>query len=86
MTEDERKRAEAERVRAYRNKLRGGPPHEPLSCGTYAAARRHLRNGVKRSELDPACKTALAEEQHKWYVNRRDRLASTSASHPEGEA
>lgn len=52
----------AERQRAYRDRLRGGPPREPEPCGTVAAARRHQRAG---EQLDDACRDA-------WRAYRRE--------------
>jgi hypothetical protein len=46
----------AEAARRYRDKLRGGPPREPMACGTRAAAMRHRRNG------ETVCDACLAAE------------------------
>lgn len=46
----------------------GRPRTQP--CGTYAAARRHLRAGEPLCE---PCRQALADAQHAWYTARKKR-------------
>lgn len=48
--------SDAERMRRYRARLRGGPVRTPQPCGTYAAARRHERRG---EPLDELCHQAM---------------------------
>lgn len=48
----------AEVQRAYRDKLRGGPPREPEPCPSVAAARRHQRAG---EEMCSGCRVVWRE-------------------------
>lgn len=64
----------AERQRLARERKKNGTPYEPdlRPCGTYAAARRHERNG------EPVCEACL--EARRAYIAekakaRRARLA-----------
>jgi hypothetical protein len=61
---------EAERAKAYRDRLRGSEPRSLLPCGTYAAAKRHRR---KNEPLDRACLDALAEYQRQFNSKRSAR-------------
>jgi hypothetical protein len=62
----------AESQRAYRDRLRGGPPRELAPCGTYAAWMRHRRHGEEPCE---SCREAYNAHQRKMYAERR-RLES----------
>jgi len=63
---------DAEYARRYRDKVRGGPPHEPEPCGTRAAAQRHRRRG------EPLCAACLAaEREYQREVGRRRRTKAT---------
>jgi hypothetical protein len=59
---------EAERAKAYRDRVRGGAPRALAPCGTYAAAKRHRR---KNEPLDRACLDALAEYQRQFNAAKR---------------
>jgi len=60
----------AESARASRDRKRGGPPRKLKPCGTYAAYRRHVRNG---EEIDDACAQAWSEHQAEQYRKRQAR-------------
>jgi hypothetical protein len=53
--------------RAYRDRLRGGPPRQPQPCGTYAAFQRHKRHG---EEPCVACREAYNAHQRDMYRKR----------------
>ncbi len=56
---------EAERQKAYRDRIRGGPPRDPTWIhGTVAGARRHQR---RQQPLCEPCREAWAE----YYRNRK---------------
>lgn len=55
----------------WRARKRAGLPGRQVApCGTYAAARRHQRNG---EELDPACAEALREHNAEMYRRRLEK-------------
>lgn len=56
LTAEQKARANAEYQRAWRDRKRGGPPRKPKACGTFAAYRRHIRNG---EPVDDACREAF---------------------------
>lgn len=58
----------AERSRAYRDRLRGGPARVPKPHGTMAAYRRHERAGEQPCD---ACKAAHAAYQRELYRRRK---------------
>jgi hypothetical protein len=58
----------AEAQRAYRDRLRGGPPRQPAPHGTAAAIRRHERHG------EPLCEPCRLERNRlarNYYAKRR---------------
>lgn len=58
----------AERQKAYRDRLRGGPARVPQPCGTVAAYKRHGRKGETPCE---ACRAAERERQAELYRKRK---------------
>lgn len=44
-------------------------------CGTYAAARRHIRDGIPRDQLDPECAVVLRRYQADAAKRARDKRA-----------
>jgi hypothetical protein len=58
----------AESQRAYRDRLRGGPPRQPKPCGTWAAVIRHWRRG---EPLDTACEAARTAHNREQYAKRK---------------
>lgn len=59
---------DAERSRVYRDRKRGKPARTPSPCGTYAAARRHIRKG---EPLDDQCRQALSAYQAEQHLKRK---------------
>lgn len=59
-------KSDAERAKDYRDRARGGPV-ELAPCGTYAAARRHMRHG---EPMDEPCRAALAAYQADQHAKR----------------
>ena len=49
--------------RAYRDRVRGGPPRQPQPCGTYAAYRRHQRYGEQPCDLCRVAKNEYEKER-----------------------
>lgn len=60
--------ADRSRFQEYRDRLRGGPARVPAPCGTYAAYRRHQRNG---EPVDEACREAYNAHQREMYKRRK---------------
>lgn len=60
----------ADKQRAYRDRLRGGPPRAPAPCGTLAAFRRHQRHG---EPIDAACREAYNAAQREYYHQRKGK-------------
>lgn len=42
-------------------------------CGTHAAARAHMRDGIPRADLDPDCANALREYEAEAQRRRRGK-------------
>ena len=62
----------AESQRAYRDRIRGGPPREPKPHGTVAAYRRHQRAGEQPCE---PCRQAWSVFQREQYLKRKAKQA-----------
>lgn len=60
----------AESARQWRDQQRGRPPRTLKPCGTYAAYRRHQRNG---EPIDQACYDAYLEQQREMYRRRKEK-------------
>jgi len=58
----------AEAQRAYRERVRGGPPRQPAPHGTPAAIRRHERN---HEPLCEACRLERNRLARDYYAKRR---------------
>ncbi len=58
----------AERAKAHRDKVRGGPPRVPQPHGTTAAYARHLRHDETPCE---PCRKANAERHRELYRKRK---------------
>lgn len=61
---------DAERMRRYRERVRGGPPRELQPHGTPAAYKRHIRN---REAPCAECKAVESQRQHRMYLARKAR-------------
>jgi hypothetical protein len=63
-----RARVNADKQRAYRERLRGGPPRQPQPHGTRAAIRRHERAG---EPLCDACRIERNRLARERYTQRK---------------
>lgn len=69
--------SDAERARRYRARLRGGEPRPLEPCGTWAAAKRHERNG---EPLDDACRQARDDHNAEQYAKRKAKRKAKRAA------
>ena len=58
----------ADKQRAYRDRLRGGPARQPAPCGTLAAFRRHQRHN---EPIDDLCRAAYNAAHRAMYKARK---------------